>query len=102
MSVGPVRIQVRDQDAEFGAIGEMNPLVGMTTLPPNAVFITAINEDGTVLVSGGSSVGASGIGVNPQDLVVSSGDAVASTVWPTGADVLQFNHRTKTTSTTIM
>lgn len=101
------KINVRD--GQCGALGQLNPVVGMTTIHPNPVTIQKVNADGTVVVTGNSAIGgagASGVTVNPEELFVNQANASGILPnglrgsWPSGVDVQQFNWSTKSFKTT--
>ena len=99
MTVG--KIQVRRTGGESGALGEMNPVVGMTTIGMGS--INKINTDGTIIVSGKNTVGGSGIAVDANDTFVfvdqASGILTGFTPdhgsWPSGVDVRLTDFRKK-------
>lgn len=93
------KINVRANGAESGAIGEMNAVVGMTTV--DNLKIQLLNNDGTVVVSGNTSLGGSGISVNPRNLFVFTSQASGVGSWPSGDSSILYEWSNKTTKTTI-
>ena len=96
MPVG--KIKVRKDGGESGALGELNPVVGMTTINGNKV--QKLNQDGTIVLSGNSGVGQSGVVVLSNKVFVSDTIATSNGSWPSGVDVTKFNWRAKSFQTT--
>lgn len=93
MSIG--KINVRDASGSIGAVGRLDPAVGMSTI--NGLKINRVNNDGTIIVSGNTLVGGSGQSVRSDEVFVSTVMAgLFGGTWPTGPDVIRYNFSQKT------
>jgi hypothetical protein len=92
------KVNVRRDGAQSGAIAEMNAVVGMTTV--DDLVIQKIKNDGTVLVSKNTNIGASGVGVDARSLFVYEASASGVGSYPSGDSTILLGHNKSYKTTT--